>query len=71
MEEKYEGSRRWDTHTHTQLLLLLPIRHLPVTIRSNKVETSVDTHIDDTLTTGLLFLTHIVFMLIVDEFNDR
>lgn len=38
--------------------------------RSDEVETGVDTEVDLVRTTRLLFLQHVGFMLIVEEFDD-
>lgn len=42
-----------------------------MTIWSDEIETHMDSHVDNTLTTRLLFLSHVIFMLIINEFNDR
>jgi hypothetical protein len=42
----------------------------PVSARSNKVKTGVHPHINLFLALGLLLLTHIVFMLIVQKIYD-
>jgi len=38
--------------------------------RSDEIETSMDSEIDSTLTSGLLFLCHEAFVLIIEEFID-
>ncbi len=38
--------------------------------RTDEVEASVNTHVAFLNSFGLLFLTHVHFMLVVDEFGD-
>lgn len=45
--------------------------HSRMSIRSDKVETGVHPHINFVSSVGLLFLTHKVLVLIIQEINDR
>lgn len=47
------------------------IFNLRVSCRFDEIKTCMYTHIHNTFTTGLLFLSHVVFMLIVNKVNDR
>jgi hypothetical protein len=48
-----------------------PSTILPMTRRADEVQASMHTHINDSVTTWLLFLAHVAFMLVVKEFDDR
>lgn len=46
------------------------LNHLRVTGWLDKVQADMHSHINNTLTTGLLFLSHIILVLVIKEINN-
>lgn len=52
------------------IYIVYQLYNLRVASWLDKVQADVDSHINNTLTTGLLFLSHIILVLIIKEINN-